>query len=256
VVVDKLYELRRKIELIPEYFENNTEEKLTDLLHFQIRAGMLSILKKDLFPLKERLLLIFHMLLSLQEECDFTTESIEKHQAEAYSISLAEAMRTIPIPLESARLERKELFLDIIWNYKEETQYQDYLKELSILAEEIDTEKEEISELKQFRIDFSRYSQLLENSIALKIFSNCLNEDIEETLLSYQMIVLEYIMLEYSAYLKWQQGRMEDQQIRTGIVIYTRMIEYNSEGIKEYFAESYDKFIWDFSYLLLLLEAI
>jgi lysine-N-methylase len=144
------------------------------------------------------------------------------------------------------------LFIDIVQNYKEVKNFRNYLKDISELAEDLDT-KSIHTQWNDFKVVFGQYEKLMENCIVSQIFANCISEDIDELIMSFQLLITEYVMVEYSAFLNIKK-EMDYNVIRDYIVIYSRIIGYNADGIKEFWEESFDEAVWDFGYTLLLLN--
>jgi len=258
-VVDTIKRINGKM----KFFCEGNENSWNDLpLEYQIRETMIAILQNSGFYLKERVLLIFHMLLTMKNELLITKNMINQYQSERYLHSLIDIWSGTRVNRVDSCLETNELFLDIIQNYRKEKQFSDYLKNIAELAEDLDVEKYHTC-WENFEAAFGQYETLLENCLVTKIFANGISEDIDETILSFQILVTEYLMVRYSVFLQWlineiQQANTKKEidytVIRDNIVIYSRIIGYNSDGIREFWEESFDEAVWEFGYMLLLMN--
>jgi lysine-N-methylase len=251
-VVDLIHEIKGKIEF--KYCGEDRKESVTSN-GSKIRKVMMDIIQNVKAPLMDRFLLVFHMLLFLREEKLDTEMVLNRYRDESYLLALIEIWRDAPAVDEDSLAETKELFLDIVMNYKKEKNYRKYLNEISVLAEKTEI-ADTCSLWEEFKQIFKEYDYLIENYITAKIFSGCVSDTIDELTISYQMIVTEYILVRYSVFLKWlQQSKKADYtELRDYIVIYSRIIDYNTEGILEFWEDSFDEAIWEFGYMLLLIQ--
>lgn len=233
---------------------NTTTSASNIATSFFTRAVMISIIQNQTFLLKDRLLLIFHMLLCMKDDYDISKDVVSKYQYPEFLLSVNDTLSTIKVNKQDTLFELNELFLDIVLNYKKEEQYHYYLKDISDLAEEIVIE-DNLTQWDTFRKNFNQYDKLIENCLASKLFSNCISDNIEELIMSYQMIITEFIMIKYSSFLKWMKNdkkSIDYHEIRDYIVIYSRIIGYNSDGMIEFWEDSFDDAIWDLGYMLLI----
>jgi lysine-N-methylase len=244
---------------------------------YQIREAMIAILQNHGYPLKDRLLLTFHMLLSLKSELIITEEAIGRYRDETYLSSLACLWREVEIYSEDSLDETNELFLDIVQNYRKLDNYRDYLKDISEFGEALDINGA-LDRWENFKEAFGQHGQLLENCLVSKIFASCVSDDIDEMLLSFQQLVTEYVMVRYSVFLRYLtchkdagKSRAESagnnaeykaekkpepdyRDVRTYIVVYSRIIGYNQEGIRKFWKDSFEEAVWEFGYMLLLIN--
>ena len=239
---------------------NNIEGKMKLLYDgddsISVRKAMITILQNSKFPLKDRMLFLFHMLLSIKKELSNANDIFSKYQDENYLQTLADSWSGTRIKYKDSSQERNELFLDIVQNYREEKNYSYYLKDISELAEDLDTENSQ-TQWDNYKVVFGQYEKLIENCIVSKIFANCISNDIDEMIKSFQMVITEYIMVEYSAFLIWlvnEKKEIDYNNIRDYIVIYSRIIGYNVDGFREFWEDSFDDGVWEFVYILLLIN--
>jgi lysine-N-methylase len=220
----------------------------------RIREAIIALLQDSGFSLRDKLLLIFHLLLTVRQEPTKLPETLALYQEEAYLHSVTGLWNKIDLDVLDSYLEINELFLDISQNYRKEKAYGRYLQDIYLLAEKQEKEKT-IKFQKEFNDELMQFGLLLENGLVSKIFADCTGDDIDEMIMAFQLIVTEYIMVRYSSFLKWRLvHEVTYPDLRDYIAVYSRMIGYNAEGIREFWEESFDDAIWDFGYLLLLLN--
>jgi lysine-N-methylase len=188
----------------------------------------------------------------LKKELIITKEMIFKYQDEKTLRSFLSIWSGIEMNHSHSYQEKKELFIDIVQNYKEVKNFSCYLKDISLIAEDLDTKSIHI-QWNDFKGTFLQQEKLLENCFVSKIFTNCIKADIDDMIMSFQLLVTEYVMVEYSCFLHGDE-EVNYNIIRDYIVIYTRIIEYNADGIKEFWEEGFDEAVWNFGYMLLLLN--
>jgi lysine-N-methylase len=249
-VVDIIHDLNGNISFL------NEGEKCQDILPtgYRIRETMLSILQNPGFSLKDRLLLSFHMLLSLLRETDEADEIITGYQDDQKLEAVAYLWRGVRPDAKDVLLETNELFLDMTQNYKEEINYREYLQDITELAETL-VPKNYLSQWKEFQSVFGHFEKLIENCLVSKVFAYCISNDMDELMMSYQLIITEYVMIRYSAFLQWTaEKELDYKKLRDDIVMFSRIIGYNTEGIREFWEYSFDEAVWELGYMLLLVD--
>lgn len=269
-VIDIINELDGKIKFL--------SEKETDCSNFlpvgyTIRQAMIIIMQRQSFSLNNRILLVFDMLLSIkmtQEISDEvrseevrSQEVISRYLKEDKTASIVHIWSEIEKDNEDSCIEIRELFLDIVENYRKVNNFSVYLREIAEVAEDFESEACQRdaqtihAEWNEFKAVWIEYEKLIENCMTTKIFSNCISDDIDEMIMSFQIIITEYVMVKYSAFLKWiinEKKAIAYCDIRDYIVIYSRIIGYNSEGIIEFWEESFDDAVWELGYMALLIH--
>ncbi|HWT75549.1 MAG TPA: flagellin lysine-N-methylase [Mobilitalea sp.] len=218
-----------------------------------IRDVMIAVMQREDFSISDRLALIFHLLLSVKEEEKSIKALLESYQDEKHVIMIQQFLSEAVISDKDSLLEKNELFLDLVQNYRKEKSYQPYLQELYSVAEGLDT-GDVINRWTEFTKVFEQYDKLMEHCIVSKIFAGCTGEDMDDIIRAFQILVTEYVMVRYAAFIKWLSGGISYPEIRDYIVICSRMIGYNAEGMKEFWEESFDEAIWELGYLLLLVN--
>lgn len=220
----------------------------------EVRDRLLFVLASDDFSLKDRLLLGLILLSECAKNDIITKEAVENYGDEQYLASLLRLWREEEPNTIDACLEQNELFLDITENYRKEEYYRSYLEPLASYAEALDV-RDMVKEYQTLESAFSAYDSLVGRCLQIKVFSECISDEADDLLYAYQRIILEYTMLRYSVYLiALMRGSFDYEDIRNYIVIYSRIIGNNPEGIREFFQESFDEGIWDPWYFMLLLN--
>lgn len=232
------------------------DEKGTALEEFplrKVRDLLLSILVLYDFSMKDRLLLGLLLLSECMKNDIMTKVSLEKYRDERYLATLLRLWREGEQDAVDACLEQNEIFLDITEHYRKEEYYKSYLEPLASYAEALDV-RELVKHGKALEGALSDYDKLITHTLLIKVFSECIGDETEDLMYAFQRIILEYTMLRHSIYLiTLMRGAFEYEDVRNYIVIYSRMIGNNPDGIREFFEESFDAGIWDPWYFLLLL---
>ncbi|MDF2543082.1 MAG: FliB family protein [Herbinix sp.] len=249
-VVDLIYHNPRNVQLVHEKYINAEDIKENETF---MRQAMILLIKERSLSFKDRILLIFHMLFSMKEQQGNPKDIIYKYQDEEYVVSLIRLWSGIKINYEDTATEKSELFLDIVQNYRNEISYSRYLTDIVDIAEKLD-ENESKKAWDEFQTEFNRYDMLMENCIITKIFANCISEDMDELIMSYQMIITELVMVKYSVFLTSKIRPFHYSDVRDYVALYSRIIGYNTEGMIEFWEESFEEPLWQFGYMLLLIS--
>lgn len=227
---------------------------LEDIPLRKVRDLLLSILARSDFFLKDRLLLGLILLSECMKNDIMTKVSFEKYRDERYLATLLRFWREGEPDTIDACLEQNEIFLDITEHYRKEEYYRSYLEPFASYAEALDV-RELVKHSKELECAFSDYDKLITNALLIKVFSECIGDETEDLMYAFQRIILEYTMLRHSLFLiTLMRGVYEYEDVRNYIVIYSRMIGNNPDGIREFFEGSFDAGIWDPGYFLLLLN--
>ena len=122
---------------------------------------------------------------------------------------------------------------------------------MSSFAEEIEIEYL-CEQWEEYKMLFDEYSNLFENCILAKILSNFNSNDIEEILISFQMIILEFLLVRYGLFLKYcidgnKELNLED--IKDFIVVFSRVIGNNTEAVMEFINEGFGSDILECGYI-------
>jgi len=225
-------------------------------IEHKIRERMIGILQNGMFSFNNSILIIFNMLLFIRKEPVITEEIISNFKDEKYLLLLIDSWSEIDLNNEDSCTEINELFIDIVLNYKKVKSFGDYLKDISFLAEDDEIGRNHIT-WNDFKMVFTQYEKLIENCMVSKIFANCISDDINELIKSFQVVITEYVMVKYSAYLKWlidDKKGINYNDIQNYIVVYSRIIGHNADGIIEFWKDNFDEAVWEFGYMFLLIN--
>ncbi len=220
----------------------------------EIREVLLSILATNAFSLKDRLLLGLILLSECMKKDSITKKTFENYHKEKYLNALLRLWREGEPDMIDACMEQNELFLDITENYRKEEYYRGYLEPLAEYAVELDV-REMVKINQTLESAFSAYDRLIEHSLLLKVFGECIGDEMEDIMQAFQMIILEFTMLRHTmSLITLMRGAFDYENIRNFIVIYSRIIGNNPDGMKEFFQDSFEEGSWDPWYFLLLLS--
>jgi len=253
VVVDLINNIDGRMEIS---YEGDVNIWNNHFKKYGIREIMIRILQNSEYSLNDSILIIFNMLLLIKKELATTKEIIDSFNDGKYLTRLIGSWSGIESDNEDSCIEINELFIDIVLNYKKVKCFSDYLKDISYLAEDGEVGRSHI-DWNNFKVVFDQYEKLNENCIVSKVFGNCISEDIDETIKSFQVVITEYVMVKYSAFLRWMINEKREigyNDIRDYIVIYSRIIEHNTDGIIEFWRDNFDEAIWEFGYMFLLIN--
>ena len=269
-VVDMFRSLDESVDILDG---SNTVIHPVDSSEAELRQAMIRLLQKKGYSLRSRILQCFHMLLEIKLTPESPKAILAKYKQELYLKDVDELWKhnfdkhsvdkQAAEFWENSFIEVSELFLDIVQNYRRHRKYREKLRDIANLAEELLEGQEEVfiaDYAKEYATQFQAFleenDKLLENCIVTKIFANCCSDNIDDTIMAFQIIITEYIMTKYSSFLKYKISEKSADTytiLRDYIVVYSRIIEYNSEGMKEFWAESFEEANWEMGYLLLLL---
>ena len=195
------------------------------------------------------------MLLSILENESFNKkedllEEIEKYRDRNYIQNIILTYKNIELDIYDSIEEVNNLFLDIIENYKEIPMFNDILSDISSFAEEFEIEDIEIK-WNSYKEEFNRYNDLIENIIVSKVISNCVNDDIEEMIVSFELIILDYLLVRHATFLKYyiDEEKLYIKDIKNYIVAFSRIIQNNSDAVKEFLKDGFDDVILELGYL-------
>ncbi len=265
-VVDLLRDLEGTVGFLDG---NNTRTQADLLIESELQIAMIHLLCKQGISLDSRILLTFHMLLAVKSSPENQKEILEKYEYEHHLTKIEQLWKNNYDLLESnlredTFIEVSELFLDIVENYRRQRKYRVKLNAIAELAESLleGTNTRYLGDYaKEYKLKFpellEKHEQLLTNCIVTKLFANCCSNNIDDMILDYQIIITEYILTKYSVFLNYKLLGNDVANpytlLRDYIVVYSRIIEYNQEGMKEFWEESFEEANWEIGYLLLLL---
>ena len=255
VVVDLLNETTARMEFVQE-----GEVVQKDTLLMGVREMMIVIMENSDYTLPQRMMIIFYALLDLQSKKKLTQEQVSSCSRETYVQPIAKAIKKMKFDALDSLVERNELFLDIVENYRKQKLYTSYIEEISILAEALEetyTEEELEKKLVSFEERLLAYEKLFKNYLVAELLGNLLMPDmnLEELIIAYQWITLEYSVIKQGIFLKWLsqgEGDILYTIVRDYITVISRITGYDQEDIKEYLANSFEDVIWEWGYLALV----
>lgn len=259
-VVDLLNQNLNAIQLVTDgrVIEESSAES-SGLLYL-VREMIFKILKDETYLLTERMMMVFYALLELLEEKHLSEEKINAYKNRKQLQPLADAIRKMKFNTADSFFESNELFLDIVENYRKQKLYVDYLEDISVLAEGLEeaySEDEILEKLQVFKEELASHEQLLKNYLLIEVFGNCLmpDMDLEDMVIAFQWITLEYSVLKQAIFLKWLaegEKAVTYEMIKCYITVISRVTGYDQSDIKEYLENSFESIVWEWGYLALI----
>ena len=239
--------------------QEESSAQSTSLLYL-VREMIFTILEDETYLLTERMMMIFYALLELLEEKHLSEEKINAYKNRKQLQPLVDAIRKMNFNSFDSFLERNELFLDVVENYRKQKLYVAYLEDISLLAEELEEaymEDEILEKLEAFEEELIAYEKLLKNYLIAEIFGNCLMPDmtLEDMVISFQWITLEYSVIKQAIFLKWLaegEKTVTYEMVKCYITVISRVTGYDQSDIKEYLENSFESIIWEWGYLALI----
>ena len=249
-VIEILDKIEGKILMEPKG-RNNKEW----LLELKIRESLIDIVSEEEFSLDERLLIGFDMLLNILEDESYTSEEIlleelEKYSDNEYRKEVAYVYNEIELNRVDSLLEINSLFLDMVENYREVSNLKCILEDISNFAEGANMESLS-EEWKEYKENFKEFNKLLEKCIVSKIYSNCISDDMADMILSFQLIILEYLLVRYAVFLNYciNDEKIKNEEVKDYIVIFSRIIGNNAEAVLEFLSDGFEDPILEMGYL-------
>lgn len=249
-VVDIIDKVKEEIILVKC---DNDED--TDLpIEIKIRDTIIKIIKEKNLNIESKLLISYRMLLNILDNEELTEEIVLDELRKYNNIILQEILECNNDYNKIFRTINN-LFLDIIENYKNVPVLKSSLNDISQVSMKIYRGEIKTSELigvwNEFINYFNKHNELIEKCIVTKVLGNCINEDIEEIAIGLELIILEYILVRYSVFLKMFLGDKENlvQNIKDYIVVFSRIIGNNSDAVVEFIAEQYGDILFTAEYL-------
>jgi lysine-N-methylase len=268
-VVELISNIKGKINIISE---NDTNLK-NNLLELKIREALVNIVQQENFLLEEKLIVSFQMLLNILEDENFSEDSLEeleKYKYGEYIQRLINMNKKIELNINDSVEEINYLFIDIAKNYKDVSNFEILLKDISYFAENINIESLSVK-WHDYKSLFEQYSMLNENCIVSDILSSCISNDIAEMTISFEMIILEYLLVRYAVFLKYCMNKNNEYQvtdaqwgsdshqvidsdsilkdIKDYIVVFSRIIGNNTEAVREFFKDGFGDDVLEMGYL-------
>ncbi len=235
-------------EIIINQLEKINKEDIP--LELKLRDTLINIMYEEGFSLEEKLLLGFEMLLNILENESYTSEDIfldelEKYSNIEYIKEVIYLYNEIKINKGESLEEVNSLFLDIIENYKSISNLKCVLERVSDFAE--NTNINLLSEKwEKYKESFKEFEDLLKKCIISKIFSNCTSDDMEDMIISFQLIILEYLLTRYSVFLNYciNDEKIQREEIKNNIITFSRVIENNKDAVIEFLNDGFEEIIF------------
>lgn len=250
-VVEIISNINGEVNMINE----DGNEYLDASLEFKLRETLVNIIKNNELLLEYKLIICFQLLLTILEnrhinERKLLTE-IDEYKNKEYIKELKAMYSKMNLNTDESMEEINNLFIDIVDNYREVSVLEEVLEDISTFAEVIDIEYlcEQWDDYKEL---FEKHNRLLENCIISKVLGICNSDDIEEMVLSFQLIILEYLLIRYAGFLKYcisENEVLEIEGIKEYIVVFSRIIGNNSEAVIEFINEGFEAEILDIGYI-------
>lgn len=236
VVLDLLSEVKEKIDI------GNTNKLKT-------RQVLINIMQKDNISIEHKLLISYQMLLDILDE-NIYKEEIEKYTDINKLNKLIELFKEVEFNIYESMEELNHLFLDIIQDYKEVSIFKNIFENISIFAETINIE-EVSTKWRGFKKSFEEYNDFIENCIVSKVIGSCISLDIEEQILAYEMIILEYLLIRYSVFLNYctKDKLISLKDIKDYTVAFSRIIGNNQDAVVEFINEGFGDSILEYGYI-------
>ena len=251
-VVNIISNMKEKI-----YIESNEElSYIEDLGSLQIREALVNILQKEDITLENKLILSYNVLFNILDSDDLDYEDLiellENYKSKKYIKEKLNEFREYnnKDKLKSLK-EINSLFIDIIENYRNVPLFKEALKDIYKFAEKINIEKI-FNNWREVKDLFKEYDPLMENCIVSKVLSSCISDDLEEMIISLEIIILEYLFIRHAVFLNYCINENKEiiiEDIKDYIVIFSRIIGNNSDAVMEFLLDMFEDEILDFDYI-------
>ncbi|TGY41135.1 lysine-N-methylase [Clostridium sartagoforme] len=239
---------------------NNSLSYIEDLGCLKIRESLVNILQKEDIRIENKLILSYDMLFNMLDNDDLTYENLieflDNYKSKNY---IKEELNKYKDYENKDTIEYlkevNSLFIDIIENYRNVPSFKEALKDIYKFTEEINIEKF-VKNWKEFKDLFKEYDNLIENCIVSKVLSSCVSDDLEEMIISFEMIILEYLLIRHAVFLRYYiniKKEISIQDVKDYIVIFSRIIGNNSEAVIEFLLDMYESEILEFDYICSLI---
>ncbi len=218
--------------------------------HEQVRNYLMNLNYSEGKNLGETLSASFFLLGQFEQNDTLTVE-----EADSYKDEILSMIRKWDFDPEDVLMENLELFLDLSENYRKQGIYTRYLEETAVQAEEILKAYEPEVWIEKNEAEFqplwSSYEQLLKNWMYYELYADLLNVDssFSDMIVHLQWIAMEYVFIRTQCYLHFiRQHELTYEDVKTSIVLASRMMGYDEEDIFEYMENSFESLYWDIGY--------
>ncbi len=239
----------------------NEDEMVQDSdLLAQIRSLMVYIFRDTHITVEQALMISFYCLLELYEEDQLSSERIKVYKSKDVIQKLCETICNMEFNLLDTMNENNELLLDICENYRKQNLYINYLEPVAKQAEQLleDYDETVLQQKRDLFLEYmEKYESLIRKYLEIELYNTFLvpDSDLQSLVVMMQWISLEYVVIRQAIFLKWLcNGATELKyvDVRDYIVVFSRMTGYDLEDIYEYLVNSFQKLLWDWGYLALI----
>ncbi|MCF0148827.1 MAG: lysine-N-methylase [Clostridium sp.] len=251
-VVNIISNMKEKINIE----SNEALTYIEDLGSLQIREALVNILQKENITLDNKLILSYNILFSILNNDDLDYEALIDLLENCKSIEYIKAELNNYKSYENKESKKclkevNSLFIDIIENYRNVPLFNEVLTDIYKFAEGRNVEKT-FNSWKEFKALFKDYDNLIENCIVSKVISSCTSDDLEELIIAFEMIILEYLFIRHAVFLSYninENKGINIENIKDYIVIFSRIIGNNSEAVLEFLLDTFEDEILDLDYI-------
>ena len=251
-VVNIISNMKEKINI--DYNEALTY--IEDLGSLQIREALVNILQKEGITLENKLILSYNILFNILNSDDLDYEALieilDSYKSKEYIKE--EINNYISYENKESKKSLEEintLFIDIIENYRNVPLFKEALTDIYKFAEKNNTENI-LKFWKEFKDLFEEHDNLMENCIVSKVLSSLISDDLEEMIMSFEIIILEYLFIRHAVFLNYSINEKKEisiEALKDCIVIFSRIIGNNSEAVMEFLLDIFESEILEFDYI-------
>ncbi|MGL5822903.1 MAG: flagellin lysine-N-methylase [Sarcina sp.] len=227
-------------------FDEDLKSSLNEL---RIRNKIIEIIRQKNLSIEKRLIISYKMLEEMLDNKNI--DNIIGRFNESFIKEVGNVYDEIEIDEYEGIEEVNSLFIDIIENYKDVKILKKSLDGIYNFADEFDFEVA-ILNLRNFKQKFDKHNDLIEECLVAKVLSFCVNEDIKELIVAFELIILEYVLIRYAVMLKSIKNgepELQGQDIKDYIVIFSRIVSNNAVAIREFIRDGFGSEILECGYL-------
>lgn len=244
-------------------------------MEYRIRNMLLTLLQNTEYELSEKIELCYSFLHECLE-CEWEEDvdrCIEVYAEKENLEEFVTLFNHVKCNGKEAFVELCQTFYDITEYYRLEPMYQPYLSSICSFVESMDESgnfeafslEEMVEKWNAYKQSFRFYNEKLILVICAEIFSDCISDDLEVMIETFQSIVMEYVMIRVSLFFKLVISELQDfeDRIRSTdfedellmyVSLFIRMIGHNVDGMAEYWENNFEDPVLDLDYLYLLLQ--
>lgn len=252
-VLEMLLEIPAPLSFVVEEDEKNLYG-LNESFGIRCRNHMIDMMQFKELPIWVRLFLIFRFSKQLSEtsQSDVQEQILAKYQSADYLLSLGESVLEINCDYAVKMKTLADIFHSVNCLFENQMGYQKYISEL---VEYVNSQPMDIliQNWDSFEAVLQTKEDFLENFCVNYLFSSVLHEE----RLIYSSIpgmVLEYIMIKFTLYLRWlfdEKQLLDDRMI--GIcTYYSRNMNHNLDNVRAFMEEESEKWFGQGGIFILL----